>query len=195
MIGSMIHLNKLSWIEELLPSEVESKNVAGGRAYYFNEKKVMILTEKSKATEYKGKKYPFELWFGVFFPIEKIKQSTVAGRFPFLENHPGNKKALYLPAETEDFEDLIKSVLKEIFNNNPLFGEPFKETAAERRSRLNMLESEMVIDSTRPSLFNADLVVAKKRIMTKSKPNFTEKKKTNKKSENSMILEMVKRRG
>ncbi len=191
-------LNKLLWIEELLPPDVESKRVPGGLGYYYHEKLILILTEESRTTEHKGRKYPFELWFGAFFPIEKIKQSTVCAKFPYLENHPGKKNALYLAAETEEFETLVKAVLREIFKGNRLFGQPIKETAREKRSRLEALNDAVEVDTRRPSLFNTGPVAKPKRVVeVKSKVKKAvagKKPKVSKKSENAMILGMLTRK-
>ncbi len=186
-------LDQLLWIEELLPPEVEQRLTVGGTSYYLHDKLILILTEDSKTTEYRGKSYPFELWFGAFFPIEKIKQSTVCAKFPFLENHPGKKEALYLAAETEEFEALVKSVIREISKGNPLFGAPIKETAKEKRERLEAESDE--IDMSKPSTFNTGPVakVVKKPVV--KKPKVAAKKiKADKKSENAMMMEILKRR-
>ncbi len=186
-------LDQLLWIEELLPPEIEQRKAVGGVSYYLRDKLVLILTEDSKTTEYRGKAYPFELWFGAFFPIEKIKQSTVCAKFPFLENHPGKKDALYLAAETEEFEALVRSVIREINKGNPLFGVPIKETAKEKRERLEAEDEE--IDMSKPSTFNTGPVkkAVKKPGVKKVKPAL-KKVKANKKSENAMMMEILKRR-
>lgn len=186
-------LDQLLWIEELLPPEIEQRKTVGGVSYYLRDKLVLILTEDSKTTVYRGKSYPFELWFGAFFPIEKIKQSTVCAKFPFLENHPGKKDALYLAAETEEFESLVKSVIREINKGNPLFGAPIKETAKEKRERLENESDE--IDMSKPSTFNTGPVakLVKKPVVKKVKPA-PKKIKADKKSENAMMMEILKRR-
>lgn len=161
------NLNHLMWIEEFISSEVELVNGPLGVSYYLDQKLILILTEKSKTTEYKGKSFPFQLWFGVFFPVEKMKQSAVIAKFPFLENHPGQKNSLYLPAETEDFETLVRSVMREINKKNPLFGIQIKEKKSSPSPRL-----------------------MKNQGLKKTAPNL----KTNKKSENALMMEILKRR-
>lgn len=189
-------LHHLLWIEELLPITFDQKKMWGGVGYYFNEKLILVLTEESKATEYRGKSYPFELWYGAFFPIEKIKQSAVCARFPFLENHPGRREALYLPAEIEEFEALMKSVMLEINKGNPLFGLIIKETAAEKRARLEYTGEE--VDTSQPRLFNTGplkkVVQVGKKATQKSELKPAKKTKANKKSENAMMMEILKRR-
>ncbi len=157
-------LKNLSWIEEQLPPEIDQKNMFGGVAYFLDERIVLILIESSKTREHKGKAYPFELWNGCLFPIEKIKQSTVFGRFTFLENHPARKNCLYLPADTEEFEEKVRLVLREINKRNPLFGSPVK------------------VPPLRPI----------KKVEVTQKP--IKKVKADKKRENQMILSVLKRK-
>ena len=180
------------WIEEWLLGDFEQKSVPIGVNYYLNDKLVLILTEESKATLYRGKSYTIELWYCVFFPIEKIKQSFVCAQFPFLENHPGKKDALYLAAETEDFESLVKSVLREINKKNPLFGISIPETNAEKKARL--MNEDQEVDTNQPRTFHTGPASAVKKPVAK-KPSLKPKKiKANKKSENNMMIEILKRR-
>ena len=173
--------------------EVEQKSVPIGVNYYLNDKLVLILTEESKTTHYRGKSYPFELWHGVFFPIEKIKQSTVCAKFPFLENHPGKKDALYLAAETEDFESLVKSVLREINKKNPLFGISMRDIAREKKARL--MNEDQAINTSQPRTFYTGPASKSVKKPTLKKVLIKPKKiKANKKSENSVMMENLKRR-
>lgn len=200
-------LNKLFWIEELLPSEVEPKKMFGGVGYYIDERLMLILIEASKTREHKGRAYPFEIWNGCLFPIEKMKQNTVFAKFTFLENHPAKKNCLYLPAETEEFEEKIRLVMREINKRNPLFGAPFKESAADKRKRLNVMNDESnqdlmdeEMDTRKPSLFNLDVPRVKKATVPQRAPAKKPKKKTSKKikadkkSENAFILSLLKRK-
>lgn len=166
----------------------EQKSTSVGIHYYRDDKLILILTEDSKTTLYRGRSYPFQLWHGVFFPIEKIKQSTVCAKFPFLENHPSKKDALYLAAETEDFESLVKSVLREINKKNPLFGISVQKTTRKKKARLTNEDEE--INTSQPRTFNTGPASKPAR-----KPSLKPKKiKANKKSENSMMMEILKRR-
>ena len=120
-------LNNLAWIEELLPQEVESAPKLGGMAYYLDQKLVLIIIEQSNSTyEHKGVSYPFQLWNGCIFPVEYKKQSAFFLKFSFLENHPANKDWLYIPADSEDFEDEVKQYVREIVRGNPLLGTKVK---------------------------------------------------------------------
>lgn len=121
-------LNNLLWIEELLPlQEVETAARHGGMAYYLDQKLVLILVEQSTSTyEHEGVSYPFQLWNGCIFPVEYKKQNAFFLKFTFLENHPFNKDWLYIPFDSEDFEDEVKQFVREIVRRNPLLGTPVK---------------------------------------------------------------------
>ncbi|WP_413560393.1 hypothetical protein [Bdellovibrio sp. HCB209] len=119
-------LDNLLWIEELLPPGYDCVPKHGGMAYYFDMKLVLILVERRGLYEHKGVSYPFELWNGAIFPIEKKAQNAFFLKYLFLENHPANKDWLYIPAESEDFEDQVKQLIREIVKGNPLLGLPVK---------------------------------------------------------------------
>lgn len=189
-------MNTLYWIEELLPFEVMPKKMQDGVGYYLNEKFVLFLTEDSKTTVHRGKSYQFQLFFGAFFPIVKLKHNAVIAKFPFLENHPVKKEWLYIPAENENFEEEVKLVLREVLKGNPLFGIPVEETANDKRARLEA--EDEISDPRKPSLFNTDAPKAPK-IKKKSAPPpearaRKKKAKTSKKAENTFLLNLAKAR-
>lgn len=185
-------MNVLNWIEELLPNEVISKKMSNGVGYYLEDKFILFLSEDSKTTLHKGISYPFQLFFGVFFPIIKLKHNAVIAKFSFLENHPVKKEWLYLPAENENFEEEARLVLREVLKNNPLFGIPIKETAAEKRAREN---ADEISDPRKPSLFNTDVPKVKAKPSPKPAPRAKVKKsKPSKKDENAFLLSVAKRK-
>lgn len=184
----------------MLPIDAIAKPWQGGIAYYRDDKFILFITEDSKTTLHKGISYPFQLFFGVFFPIVKLKHNAVIAKFQFLENHPVKKEWLYIPAENENFEDEVKLVLREVLKKNPLFGIPVKETAAEKRAREN---AEEISDPCKPSLFNTDApkktvaknVESSKPAASKAAPKATSKKsKTSQKAVNEFLLSLAKRR-
>lgn len=127
--GMLNHfLNNLLWIEELLPLETESAPKQGGMAYYLDMKMIMLLVEKPGTYVHKGVSYPFEIWNGCILPVEYKKQSAFFLKFSFLENHPANKDWLYIPADSENFEDEVKQFVREITKHNPLLGTKVKFT-------------------------------------------------------------------
>lgn len=115
-------LKNLYWIEELLLPGYDAAPKHGGMAYYVDMKLVMILVERKGLYEHKGVSYPFELWNGAIFPVEKKAQNAFFLKYLFLENHPANKDWLYIPAESEDFEDQVKQMIREVNKPNPLLG-------------------------------------------------------------------------
>lgn len=122
-------LNELLWIEELLPADVQSVPKHGGMAYYLDMKLVMILVEDPESTyEHKGVSYTFQIWNGCILPVEYKKQSAFFLKFSFLENHPANKDWLYIPVQSENFEDEVRQFVREITKRNPLLGTPVKFT-------------------------------------------------------------------
>jgi hypothetical protein len=122
-------LNNLYWIEELLPPGTEAIPKHGGMAYFHDMKMIMILVEDRDSTyEHKGVEYPFQIWNGCILPVEYKKQNAFFLKFSFLENHPANKDWLYIPADTENFEDEVRQFVREITKGNPLLGTPVKFT-------------------------------------------------------------------
>lgn len=192
-------LQTLNWIEDLLPVEAIAKPWQGGIAFYLHDKFILFVTEDSKTTLHKGINYPFQLFYGVFFPVVKLKHNAVIAKFQFLENHPAKKEWLYIPAENESFEDEVRLVLREVLKKNPLFGIPVKETTAEKRAREN---AEEISDPRKPSLFNTDApkkITAKAVTKTVEKPKPaakepSQKKKTSQKAVNEFLLSVAKRR-
>lgn len=158
-------LNNMAWVEELLPPETESAPKHGGMAYFLEMKLVMIIVEKSGSYEHKGVSYPFEIWNGVILPVEYKKQSAFFLKFSFLENHPANKDWLYIPYDSEDFEDQVKQFMREIIKGNPLLGLPVKVSG--------------------PAKAQAAAEKGKKKAPTKVKAD--------KKKENNLILSMLTR--
>lgn len=120
-------LRNLAWIEELLPPDIEAAPKNGGMAYYLDMKMVLLLVEKADGThEHKGVTYPFEFWNGCIIPVEQRKQSAFFLKYSFLENHPMNKNWLYIPADSENFEEDVRQFLRELTKRNPLLGVPVK---------------------------------------------------------------------
>lgn len=185
-------LNRLLWITEFLPDDVVTKRMHGGIGYYWNETLYLILVEASKTREYRGIGYPFEIWNGCLFPIVRLKQNTVFAKFPFLENHPASEKWLYLPAESQDFEDEVRAILREIKKGNPLFG-MMVPIAKPKRGSEELAEDE---DLSKPRSFSDEAAPApKKKVLAKKKAIGPKKKvKGDKKTENNMLLSVLKRR-
>lgn len=161
-------LRNLQWIEELLPHDIQMIPKYGGQAYFLDEHMVLILVERSEGVyEHKGFTYPFDLWKGCIFPVEQRKQNAFVSKYLFLENHPVNKDWLYIPAESEHFEEEVRLVLREITRRNPLMGIPLKSSI---KLSQNKATSSQAAKKKSPKKIKAD-----------------------KKRENNFILTMVKK--
>lgn len=158
-------LNNLYWIQEMLPPAAEAIPKHKGLAFYMDMRLILILVEQSNSTyEHKGVSYPFQLWNGLILPVEYKKQSAFFMKYSFLENHPFSKDWLYIPAESENFEEEARLIIREISRGNPLLGLPVKHKE---------LKSEKA-----PS---------------KPQKKSAEMPKADKKKENSFLLNMVNR--
>lgn len=115
-------LNNLQWVEENLPRMHQRKRMFGGFGYYLDEKLILVVFETYGNKAYRGQKFDFEIWNGCMFPVEKDLHHEVLQNFPFLINHPVLPKWLYLPAESEDFENNADLILKELRRRNTWFG-------------------------------------------------------------------------
>jgi len=139
-------LSNLQWIEDSLPRLHQRKRMFGGFAYYIEEKLVLVMFETYGNKEYRGQKFDYEVWNGCMFPVEKNLHPEVLKTFPFLINHPVLPKWLYLPAESEEFENNADLILKEIRRRNDWFGtfpkqkKPKKEKS---NGRINMRVPQM----------------------------------------------------
>lgn len=182
-------LSQLLWIEELLPGYAVHKRMHGGIGYYLDEKLSLILVESGHEEEHKGVSYPFAIWQGCIFPIEKIKQGRVFIEFPFLENHPASAQWLYLPLESENFEENVRLILRELFKRNPLFGLPIK-TKSRQSDKVDDDES-----AVRPQSFREKSPTKNKIKKSVKKESKAPKKiKADKKSENAFMLSLLKRK-
>lgn len=183
-------LKHLYWLEELMSEDMVPRKMHNGVGYYLEDKLVLIVVDFSLTYEHKGRSFPFQIWNGCIFPVEKIKQSAAWVQFQFLENHPANKDWLYLPAESEDFESHVKLVLKQIKKKNPLFGLTIKMKATE-------IEATEVDenDLSKPRMFvhgpNGKAESVKKSHAKKSR-KATGKPKASKKKENDFFLSVLK---
>ncbi len=165
------------------------RKMHGGIGYYLDDKLVLILLASSLSYEHKGRSYPFQLWNGCVIPVEKIKQSAVWVQFQFLENHPAHKDWLYIPADSEEIEEQVKLILKQIKKRNPLFGIPIKikSTAPEIVHEEDFSQPRMFVHGSVKAIFKTTLPKLKK---TKNKS--IHKPKADKKRENVFVLSLLK---
>lgn len=159
-------LDNLSWIEEHLPHDIQMIPKHGGNAYFLDTHFVLLLVERTghdAVYEHKGVTYPFNLWNGCIFPVQYKRQSAFFIKYVFLENHPVNKDWLYIPAESENFEEEVKQMLRELSRRNPLLG--------------------LAVKMPKPKKPKDQAVVVRHQV--------PKKVKADKKRENSFILSMV----
>lgn len=153
-------LENLFWTEDLLPAEHLKKRMFGGFAYYLEEKLVLVAFESEGNKTYRGQKFDFELWYGCMFPAEKENHPAILDLFPFLFPHPILAKWLYLPAESEDFETNVQTVLRELRRRNPLFGSVPKSKTPKgmsRKDRKAKEGDEEILDTRTPRMFSDEL--------------------------------------
>ena len=99
-----------------------TKRMFGGMAVYLHGKMVMLLTESPGDREYRGKKYPFDIWHGLMFPTEYDYQESLTKEFPDLIQHPVLKKWLFLKFDCDSFEDIAYECAEKIKGNDKRFG-------------------------------------------------------------------------
>ena len=150
-------LSNLQWVEENLPRLHQRKRMFGGFGYYIEEKLILVIFETYGNKEHRGQKFNYEIWNGCMFPVEKDLHPEVLQAFPFLINHPILPKWLYLPAESEDFENNADLILKEIRRRNAWFGtfpkqkRPKKEKSS---GRINMRVPQMFREDSATEVLN-----------------------------------------
>lgn len=154
--------NELKWIENLLPEgEYRRKGMFGGFAYYLGEKIVLLTFESPGGSTYQGRKYPFEIWNGCMFPVEREHQAKALQRFPFLVSHPILPKWLYLPLKTESFDDLVSEVLAQAIKPNGYWGSipKGKSKKSPKTSGQDFVPEKM--DTRTPRMFSDEPAVEK----------------------------------
>jgi predicted flap endonuclease-1-like 5' DNA nuclease len=147
--------HELKWIEDLLPEdEYRRKSMFGGFGYYIGEKMVLATFESTGNTTYKNKKYPYEIWNGCMFPVEREHQDKALARFPFLTPHPILPKWLYLPIETENFEELVTDVMHQAIKPMGYWGSIPKPKNKKDTSKKEKSEKIEKIDTRTPRMFS-----------------------------------------
>ncbi|WP_413574613.1 TfoX/Sxy family DNA transformation protein [Bdellovibrio sp. HCB290] len=141
---------ELKWIENLLPEEgYRRKSMFGGFAYYLDEKIVLITFEAGNKTN----------WNGCMFPVEHQNQAKALDQFPILTPHPILPKWLYLPIETEGFEEWVSDILRVALRPNSHWGSFPKEkksAGASGKSKAKKVAMDIPknMDTRRPRMFS-----------------------------------------
>ncbi len=139
---------ELQWIELLLPEGYFRRPMFGGFAYYFEGKLGLVTFESEGDRVYRGKTYDYDLWNGCLFPLERAYHAKALGLAPYLKNHPVLAKWLYLPQQTEEFEERAEFLLKRIFRSGSYWG-----VVAQQKAKKSKVTDEK-IDTRRPRMFS-----------------------------------------
>jgi len=144
---------ELKWLESLLPEEgFRRKPFFSGLAYYIGEKIVFLIFEKPGNRSYQGKNFSFEVWNGCMFSVEHEHHEKALKRFPFLINHPVLPKWLYLPLETENFDDLVSEVIIQAIKPTSYWGSIPKPKT--RKNSVKEKNSGGPLDTRKPRMFS-----------------------------------------
>lgn len=157
---------ELKWIEDLLPEEgYRRKSMFGGFAYYLDEKIILITFESGDKPKDKIN------WNGCMFPVEHENQAQVLEQFPILKPHKILPKWLYLPIETEGFDEWVSDILKVALRPHSIWGSfpKDKKKSGSSKGRKEKLAINEKIDTRRPRMFSDDdptLVLQKAKKLT-----------------------------
>lgn len=146
-------LENLDWIEDLLPKFVVRKAMFGGFAYYVEQKMVLAIFEDEKTRTYKNKTAPYAIWNGCMFPVEKHLHAEVLKQYPFLTNHYVLPKWLYLPAESENFQNNVEEIILQIRKRNEKFG-VIPKSKNKKLTTKSKKEKFEKIDTRKPRMFS-----------------------------------------
>ena len=103
----------LHWVVEPLmedPSYLE-KSMFGCRACYLRGQLALVLASQDAPP-----------WRGVLVPTEKTHHGSLVGEIPGLTVHPVLGKWLYLPEESEEFEESAQLLVDRISLGDPRIG-------------------------------------------------------------------------
>lgn len=132
----------------------------GGFAYYFQTKLILVLFESEGDRSYRGQSFDFDLWNGCMFPVERDFHEQAKRKYPYLFNHPVLAKWLYLPLQTEDFEDKAQKIIKRLVAPNSFWGvipkEKSKKKTTTKGRKKSIQEDDDEIDFSRPRMFSED---------------------------------------
>ena len=87
------------------------------------------------------------------FPVDHEFQEQALARFPFLTPHPILPKWLYLPLETENFEDLVTEVMAQAVKPTGYWGSIPKPKSSKKK-RAQKEEDYDNIDTRTPRMFS-----------------------------------------
>lgn len=97
------------------------KKMFGSIAIYLNDKMVSCLCEGDEDS-WRGVKYGYKIWNGILVPTEHKHHKSLIKKIKGTENHPVLKKWLYLPMDSEYYEDSIHKLVNLIEKNDERVG-------------------------------------------------------------------------
>jgi hypothetical protein len=113
----------LEYFEDLQQNEsFLTRRMFGGLAIYYKGLFVAMLIEEPGDKTYRGKKYQFDIWDGVLIPTSREYHELLFKDFPDLVSHPVLGKWLYLPQQTENFEEILAKLIRLIRKQDPRLG-------------------------------------------------------------------------
>jgi hypothetical protein len=118
---------QLEWLFEPFCEDLsfDPRHMFGCRSAYLDGKLVMVLAENSNDPT----------WNGVLFPAEREDHEKILNEYPMLVNHKILPKWLYLPIDSEDFEEVAMEISEKIAARDSRFGTLPKEKKRKKKSK------------------------------------------------------------
>ncbi|GIL21248.1 MAG: hypothetical protein BroJett041_23620 [Candidatus Jettenia caeni] len=166
-------LSELEFVEDLLPkNEWVRKRMFGGLSYYIDGKMMLVMFEDTTTRSYKNKKFPYAIWNGCLLPLEREFHAQLIKAFPALSPHPVLGKWLYLPLETENFDDIIERIINHLSRHRDIWGiYPKSKKTSKKKVQVDK-DLDLNMDISRPRMFSesdADFKISKKTKITELK--------------------------
>jgi hypothetical protein len=98
------------------------KKFFGGLSIYIHGKMVAFLADSPGLKEWRGKKYPFDIWNGCLIPSDREHHSFLLKKIKGTLVHPTISKWLYLPQSSKHFETSMFQLVEMIEKKNPQIG-------------------------------------------------------------------------
>jgi hypothetical protein len=98
------------------------KKFFGGLSIYVFGKMVAFLSEHPGDKSFRGKKFKMDVWNGCLIPSVRENHSELIKILKGTVIHPVIEKWLYLPQESEHFEDSMVQLVEMIQRKNKLVG-------------------------------------------------------------------------
>jgi hypothetical protein len=93
-----------------------------GLSIYYLGQAVAYISNRPGDRSFRGKNYRIEIWNGCLIPTNREYQAELLRAIKGTVVHPVIKKWLYLPQNSEHFEDSMVQLVSMIKNKNSLIG-------------------------------------------------------------------------